>query len=144
MTTMFDCGGIMSRESHQERARAVASLGKELAKRARSRCELCDQTSEDLLGEKLRPFELTPLQAEPSLDWLLLLCPTCQALSEQLPADTSALYFLKETCWSETQPIQLFSLRVLRSLAKSGLHWAVETLENCYVDEAIDSLVSPN
>ena len=142
MTTISDCGGIMSRESHQERARAVAALGKELAKRARSRCELCGQTSEDLLGEKLRPFELTPLQAVPNLDWLLLLCPTCQGLSEQLPTDTSALYFLKETCWSETQPVQVFSLRALRSLANTGSHWAVETLENCYVDEAIESLIS--
>ena len=131
----------MSRESHRARERAVAALGKELAKRAHSRCELCGQSSEELMGEKLRPFELTPLQAQPNLDWLLLLCPACQEISGHLPADTSALFFLKETCWSETQPVQLLSLRALRELANNGEHWAAMTLENCYVDETIESLI---
>ena len=138
---MSRCGGIMSRDSHRERERAVAALGKGLAKRARSRCELCNQSSEVLMGKKLRPVELTPLQTEPSLDWLLLLCPACRDLSRQLPTETSSLFFPKETCWSETQPVQLLSLRLLHALAVTGSHWAAEALENCYIDESIESLI---
>ena len=58
-------------DRHVARQTEVSGLGKDLSRRARSKCELCNQSG------SLRPIELTPLPDEPNIDWAALLCPQC-------------------------------------------------------------------
>ncbi|MEO0448059.1 MAG: hypothetical protein AAF191_18480, partial [Verrucomicrobiota bacterium] len=72
----WDPGGHMSKgwEKDQERKNAVQWLGKELARRAKSRCEVCEAS-----GVPLSIYEVPPVPKEPSGERSLFLCATCHS-----------------------------------------------------------------
>jgi len=119
-------------EAHQERLRAVAFLGKDLARRAKSKCEVCLAA-----GVPLRPFEVPPAPAEPDLEHLILVCATCaEALETEAPdLDPKQWRILAETLWNDTPAAQVCVVRLLRHLAKDA-DWARETLDEAYLDDA--------
>lgn len=123
------------KEQHQQRQAAVSLLGRDLARRAKSRCELCRaQTS-------LSATELAPLPEEPELDSALLLCSSCVPLAQMppkvicTPVETSLqrFSFLNEAVWSEVAPVQIAAVRSLRILGKSGASWARDLEDSLYL-----------
>ncbi|MEM9188032.1 MAG: hypothetical protein AAGF12_02560 [Myxococcota bacterium] len=107
------------RERHQARIDAINLLGKDLARRARRKCELCES------GGELRPFDTAP-DDEPSLDTLVLLCNRCRGLAEGGTAPAAELRFLEVAIWSEVPPIASTAKRVI---ANVDADWARAALE---------------
>ena len=123
-------------EQHQARSQAVSLLGKDLARRARRRCELCDGRE-----GPLRPWEVPPVPEEPALEHALLLCERCTAGAAGEPVDPTACRFLETAVWSELPAAQVTAVRMLRRLAEEGAAWAGQTLESAYLDPEIEAWV---
>ncbi len=120
-------------EVNQERVAAIASFGKELARRSKSRCELCETS-----GVRLTAFEVPPEPKVPELDRCLFLCERCREQAEnprrfQAGEDWRCL---AQAVWSEIPAIQVMAVRLLRRQADSQ-PWAQETLEEAYLDPEI-------
>lgn len=105
------------REKHEARQAEVAAFGKELARRARSRCELCEGR------EGVRTQDTEPEQA-PSLGTLLLLCDRCRALLAGEAQDPRTLRFLETAVWSEVPVVKDVARKLLDRV---DADWARET-----------------
>ncbi|MEL6181995.1 MAG: phnA protein [Myxococcota bacterium] len=127
-----------SYQKHQERLAEVQSFGRALARRSRSRCELCEAT-----GERLDPVEIPPTPEEPDIDRCLFLCARCTKGIEKGPTgDPNGWRFLETAIWSELQPAQVAAVRLMGQLAEDGqVAWAREALESLYLDPETQSWV---
>lgn len=116
-------------EKNRARAEALNDLGRQLARRARSRCELCEQSA------SLTPYEVPPVPNEPDLDQTLLLCKTCQDMAQGGPLDDKHLRCLEHTIWSDFPPVKVLSYWLLQRLHAQGTPWAQDLLDGAYVTE---------
>ena len=113
-------------EKNQLRQQALSMLGKDLARRARSKCELCEAS-----GVKFSTREIEPVSAEPDLDHCLLLCEQCdQQISRKGPPDDKYWRCLETAAWKELPVIQVTAVRLLRSI---GAPWTEQLLEQLYL-----------
>jgi len=121
-------------ESNQARVGALASFGKDLARRARSKCELCETG-----GVKLQAFEVPPIPKLPEFERCLLLCERCheQATEERKFEAGEQWRCLAQTLWSELPAVQVMAVRLLRKQADSQA-WAREALEGAYLDAEVE------
>ena len=121
-------------DKHILRQQQVAGLGKQLARRAKSKCELCGAQA------KLKVMELTPLPEEPDPDSALLLCQSCQSYAhdKRPKLQPTAMQFLRDSVWSEVEPAQILAIRLTRKLSSNGESWAQSILEDLYVDPSIE------
>ena len=106
-------------EKHQKRLQAITFLGKDLARRAKQRCELCGEKNEP------RPWE-TEKSAEPTLENLVLLCVRCRDFAEGKIPDERTVRFLEEAVWNEHPQIATLAKTLL---AQVDTDWARRTLE---------------
>lgn len=121
-------------ETHQLRQIALQSLGKELARRARSRCELTGEG-----GIPLRIYEVPPVPAEPDAERCLLLgAPALEALRAPRSIDARQWRCLAEAVWSECPALQVVAWRLLRALAENGESWAADALEGAALEPEIE------
>ena len=118
---------------HQERQSALSLLGKNLARRARSKCELCDAS-----GVALTIYEVAPVPSEPDFEHCIMTCDTCrQQLEHPKRMQPDHWRCLTKTIWSEVPVIQVLSLRHLRQLAEQH-QWAADTLEIAYLTPEVE------
>lgn len=121
-------------EQNQERQQALAFLGKGLARRARSKCELTHAS-----GVPLVIYEVPPVPAEPDLERCLFISESSR---DQLvkPGKFRAEEWrhLNELVWSDLPVVQVMALRILRFLAKDH-PWARQILEEFYPEPEIDA-----
>ena len=133
-------------QKHQERIDALNLLGKNLARRASSKCELCEAA-----GVSLKTYEVAPVPAEPDIDHCLMICETCQEQLGHLdskqndkfgkaPKEMQAEHWrcLGKTIWSTLPAAQVVSLRVLRQL-ENDYPWVGEILEHAYLDAEVEA-----
>lgn len=121
-------------ETHQARVAALQALGKDLARRAKSKCELTGAA-----GVPLRPYEVPPVAAEPDLERTLLLCEACHEVLEQPKRLAGrAWQGLAEVVWSEMPAVQVVAWRMLQSLAKRE-DWAREVMEEVFLDPDVEA-----
>ena len=106
-------------EKHQERLDAINLLGKDLARRAGRRCELCEE------NDDLRPHDTAPAE-EPDLETLLLLCGRCRALTGGRVDDPRTLRFLEGAVWSELPAAAQLARDLLGSV---DAQWARDALD---------------
>ena len=119
-------------ETHQARVAALQALGKDLARRAKSKCELTGAS-----GVPLRPYEVPPVAAEPDLERTLLLCEACHEVLEQPKRLAGrAWQGLAEVVWSEMPAVQVVAWRMLQCLAKRE-DWAREVVEEVFLDPEV-------
>ena len=85
------------RQKHQARLDEISFQGKDLARRAKRKCEFCEGTGD------LRPYDGDE-DAEPSLDTLVLACERCRAILGGRKDDERTLRFLETAIWNE-QPV---------------------------------------
>jgi len=107
------------REKHQARIAAIQFFGKDLARRAGSKCELCGESG------TLQIHDLDT-EADPSMETLALLCPRCRDLSGGVQGDVRTLRFLTDAVWSEATPVQALARKLIASV---DTDWARDTIE---------------
>jgi len=121
-------------EIHHARNLALQALGKDLARRAKSKCELTGVS-----GVPLQAYEVPPVSEEPELDRTLLISEDCHAALER-PATLVGQEWrrLAETVWADIPAIQVVSWRMLRVLAVKE-DWAREVLEAVFLDPEVQA-----
>lgn len=126
------------KQEHEARNAVLNSFGKELARRAKSKCELCERG-----GESLAIFEVPPVPREPDAGRCLLLCGDCLAAAENPGRFAAGEHwrFLAEQAWSGNLMVQVMAVRLLRRQG-AAQHWAREALDGLFLDEEVESLVT--
>ena len=121
-------------KKHQERVFALNLLGKDLARRSRSTCELCEAS-----GVPLSIFEVAPIPDEPDIDHCLMICEQCiTLLTNHKRVDHDHWRCLSKTIWSTLPVAQVVALRQLKALAGQE-HWAAELLEQAYIEPEVEA-----
>jgi protein PhnA len=121
-------------ETHQARVAALQALGKDLARRAKSKCELTGAA-----GVPLRPYEVPPVADEPDLERTLLLCEACHEVLEQPKRLAGRTWQgLAEVVWSEMPAVQVVAWRMLQCLAMRE-DWAREVMEEVFLDPEVEA-----
>ncbi|MBM75564.1 MAG: hypothetical protein CMK59_09185 [Proteobacteria bacterium] len=132
------------KQQHKQRLEDLNLLGRELARRSKSRCELCGDQ------KPLFVTELMPPPVTPDIESALLLCSSCQHLA-LLPQDNPSLSttdslqnysFFNDAVWSETAPVQIAAIRNIRFLAQKGALWAQDINDSLYVSPEIEDRLS--
>lgn len=123
-------------EKNQSRLSDLQSLGKDLARRAKSKCELCETS-----GVPLEAYEVPPVPEDPELERILLLCGRCKsACAGGKLGDDSEWRFLETVVWSDFTALQVCAIRLLRRLAtEDKVGWANSTLESVYPSEETEA-----
>ena len=117
-------------DQHIERKNKVNSFGKELTRRAKSKCELCENT-----GVSLSIFEVPPVKEEPQVERCIFICEECKDKLDRVhKAKENDFRFLSNSIWSEVEIIRAFSIVLLKEMSKKYT-WAEQVLEDLYIDE---------
>lgn len=123
-------------DKHQHRASELSLFGKNLARRARSHCELCDQS-----GVKLNIFEVSPIVTEPDYDSCILICDTChEQLMNPKRIDSDHWRCLNNAMWSETAIVQVQAIHMLRQLAPK-FDWAADLNDIAYLEPEVEARI---
>lgn len=119
-------------DTHQQRQQALSFLGKDLARRSKSRCELSGAS-----GVPLRIYEIPPAPAEPDIDHCLMLCDeVIDQLNHPKSIQPDSWRILGELIWSELPAQQAMAYRLLLHLSTKA-PWAASILEDAYLDDTI-------
>ena len=117
---------------NQERKQQLSSFGKDLARRAKSKCELSGES-----GVSLVIYEVPPVPSEPDFDRCLFISEnTLEQLENPKKINPNDWRLLSEQIWSEQELVQILSVRLLSYIASTE-HWAQEILDNAYPDETV-------
>lgn len=124
-------------EKHQKRINELMMLGKDLARRAHSKCELCAST-----GVSLAAYEVPPVPVVPDIDKTVFICSVC---SEQIDnpkrMDTHHWHCLSAAVWSPTPVVQVVAVRMLVRL-KDSEGWAEDLYDQLYLEPEIQLWVA--
>lgn len=123
-------------DNYKTRADLITSFGRELTRRSGSKCELCGAS-----GVSLSVFELPPAKDEPGASDCVFICSDCREQLEN-PRKFRNTHWrcLTERVWSDTPPVKLLSVMILKKISKSE-SWASEVMEEVYLtDEEIDEV----
>ena len=119
-------------DTDKQRKELLSSFGKDLARRAKSKCELSGES-----GVPLVIYEIAPVPKQPDYDQCLFISNKCL---EQIENPKNLIpdqwRILAEQIWSDLPPIQIMAVRMLTHIAKTK-HWAQEILDNVYLDDSI-------
>lgn len=121
-------------ETHQQRLASLQGIGKDLARRAKSKCELTGAA-----GVRLLPYEVPPVANEPDLDRTLLISEACHEVLEH-PKKLAGRGWqcLAEVVWSDFPAVQVVAWRMLHELAKRE-DWAREALDEVFLDDEVET-----
>jgi len=116
-------------EVNKKRQEELNSLGRELARRSGSKCELCTAA-----GTKLNVFEIPPGSGEPDSAKCVFICDTClSGLFEPVKLNDH-WRCLNESIWSEVKPVRILSFIILKKISVKN-SWAGDIADEVYVDE---------
>lgn len=114
-------------KAHQEE---LQRMGKDLARRSKSQCELCDAST------SLSAYEVPPEPENPTLETTLFLCDVCKQQIEKPDAiDPNHWYSLQEKVWSEHAVVQVMAWRMLQHLKTEA--WAQDLLDQLYLEDEV-------
>ncbi|MCB9690078.1 MAG: hypothetical protein H6735_33865 [Alphaproteobacteria bacterium] len=114
----------MARKKKPKQRPQVGMLGKELTRRSRGRCELCESKAD------VRAYELAPFPDEPDPERTLMACARCRQWMESDTIDPVQAHFLSSAVWAEVPPVKLAAARLLI---------AHEDLDDPWLRDAIDA-----
>jgi len=116
------------------RQNTLSRFAKDLVRRSRSHCELCDKH-----GVKLEVYEIPPLEEEPYIDSCIFICEGCRKqIVEPKKIVPAHWRCLNNALYSEVAAVQVMSYRLLKRLTASKEHWAEELLEHAYLDPDVE------
>lgn len=108
---------------------AVGALGKDLTRRSRGRCELCDSR------DGPRPWELPPFPETPTMARTLMACERCRRwLEGREDVDPVQAHFLMSAVWSEEPAVRLAAARLLLRVDFDDDPWMRDALSAADVD----------
>jgi len=112
---------------------ALQGLGKDLTRRAKSKCELTGAA-----GVPLRAYEVPPVGEEPDIERTLLISEECCEMLEH-PERLAGRSWqcLAGAVWSEMPAVQVVAWRMLHELAKRE-DWASEVLDEVFLDPEVE------
>ena len=117
------------RDEHQARLNIISSFGKDLAKRCKSKCELCGENT------SLEIFEVPPV-SEPDFEKCVMLCAPCrEQVEDPDKLNVNHWHCLNETAWSEIPAVQVLVWRLLGHLSTE--RWAQDLKDQLYLDEEV-------
>lgn len=123
-------------DKHRQRQGALSAFGKDLARRAKSQCELCGAA-----GTKLVTHEVPPVGSEPEFNHCILVCETCkEQLDNPKRMQPDHWRCLNTAVWSEVPAVQVMAVATLKRLA--ALPWASELQEQLYLSPEVDEWLS--
>lgn len=116
-------------DDNQALQASLQALGKPLARRAKSACELCKSQG------TLEIIDVPPAES-PALETSLLVCETCaEQIADLEKRDPKHWFCLQESIWSETPAVQVMSWRLLQSLKTEP--WAQDLLDQAYLPDEV-------
>lgn len=120
-------------DKHRARLDILSSFGKDLARRAKSQCEMCGAS-----GTKLQIHEVPPVGSEPEFERCILLCETCKnQLDNPRRIDPDHWRCLNTAVWSEIPAVQVMAVTTLRQL--NAQPWAQELEEQLYLSPEVEA-----
>lgn len=115
-------------DKHQERVGLVGSLGKALARRSGSCCEMCLRC-----GVALAPWEVPPVKAEPDIDRAIFVCDECKSqMTHPKKIDPNHWHCLHKSVWSDVTAVKVTAVAMLQRLQSED--WAEELIEQVYLE----------
>ena len=112
---------------------ALQGMGKDLARRAKSRCEVTGAS-----GVSLRPYEVPPVPEAPDFDRTLLVSEgVMEMIDRPRRLEGRRWQCLVDAVWSDQPAVQVVAWRLLSELAKRE-DWAREALEEVFLDPEIE------
>lgn len=123
-------------DKHRERQDALGRLGRSLARRSSSHCELCEAS-----GVALGAYEVAPLSETPELERTLFACEICTTqLADSRRIDISHWRCLEHSVWSEVPAVQVVAVRMLRQLChrRDCPHWLRELNDTLHVSPEVE------
>lgn len=124
-------------EKHQKRNNELMMLGKELARRAHSKCELCRST-----GVSLHAYEVPPVPDIPVIDKTIFICSECyQQIENPKKMEANHWHCLSSAVWSTTPAVQVVAVRLLQQLMHQE-GWAGDLYDQLYLEPDIQQWVS--
>lgn len=123
-------------DENQARMAALSAIGRTLARRSKSCCEMCGVS-----GVPLAAWEVPPVPPDPIADLCVFACGPCREQMEDVRRlDPVRWRFLSVTVWSDIPAVQVAAVRMLRQLAPLE-SWAADLLEQVYLDEDVQAWV---
>ena len=117
-------------DRHNDRKEEILRFGKDLARRSKSTCELCETS-----GVKLNIYEVPPIEETPNFDMCIFICDDCIKKIENLfKLKENDLRFLGNKVWSEVPLVQAVAVYSLAQVEEKYL-WVEGILENVYLEE---------
>ncbi|MEN8170377.1 MAG: phnA protein [Pseudomonadota bacterium] len=118
---------------HRQRLDALNTFGKDLARRARSQCEMCGAS-----GTTLQIHEVPKVASEPDFDHCILLCETCKdQLDKPKRIQPDHWRCLNSAVWSEVAAVQVMAVTTLKHLRDQP--WATELQEQLYLNPEVEA-----
>ena len=113
----------------QARRLSLSVFGKDLVRRSRSCCELCE-----VAGVRLNVFEVPPAALEPDVQRCTFLCDHCfEQLQRPKRVDLNHWRCLNKSMWSSAPVVQVLAVAMIYKL-KPDVEWADELLEQVYLE----------
>ncbi len=126
----------MARKKPKQRPQ-VGVLGKDLTRRSRGRCELCDGR------EDVRPYELPPFPVDPDPERTLMACGRCRTWLETERIDPVEARFLSTAIWADVPPVKLAAARLLLAIDDLSDPWLRDAIDAADVDPATGEFRPP-
>ncbi len=119
-------------DKHRARLDALSAFGKDLARRAKSHCEMCGAG-----GTSLQIHEVPPVAAEPEFEHCIMVCDSCkEQLDNPRRMEPDHWRCLNTAVWSEVPAVQVMAVATLRRLAAQP--WAAELEEQLYLTPEVE------
>lgn len=106
---------------HEARLAEISLLGKDLARRANKKCELCEGKGD------LRAYDSAP-DAPPTMDSIALFCADCRARAGGRDDDEAELRFLENAIWSDVTAVSTTAQAMLRRVDAGWARAALDML----------------
>ncbi len=115
---------------NKKRQEQLDSLGRELTRRAGSKCELCDAS-----GVSLSVMEIPPADEDVNSESCIFICEECRDQIVNPKRFTGERWrCLGDKVWSETAVVKIMAVRILNKVAADE-RWAADILDEIYLDE---------
>ena len=124
-------------DKHKARLNELNSFGKDLARRSKSHCELCDAH-----GMKLLIHEVPPVAKEPEFEHCILICENCQGqIDKPKSIDINHWHCLHSSIWSEVPAVQVMAVLMAQRIREKA-DFAEELLDQVYLEADISSWIA--
>lgn len=117
-------------EKHQARQSELNDFGKDLARRSKSHCELCDAH-----GVKLLIHEVPPIPKQPEFNSCIFICESCkEQIDKPKTTDVNYWHCLHTSIWSEIPAAQVMSVLMANRISDKA-SFAEELLDQVYLEQ---------